>query len=192
MLFIDSPSAATARAFTYLRTWFEDNNILLEDFFLFFSKIGQQRIIKSVLLNRVLIGGPIKKSWKKICIITSPNDLLRQHMIHHDKYQIKLLVIDIFAITYDFLLICNSLRWIEQFCMSQTYWDNLQFRWEMTILKDNFLEIFSWDLQMFNFDTDIKMQSDKLHRVFLSSKIMSKNRTLKLIGWVKFQSIILF
>ena len=59
MSFIDSPSAATARAFTYLRTWFEDNNILFEDFF--FSKIGQQRIIKSVLLNRVLIG-PIKKS----------------------------------------------------------------------------------------------------------------------------------
>jgi hypothetical protein len=35
MLFIDSPSAGTARAFTYLRTWFEDNNILLEDFFIF-------------------------------------------------------------------------------------------------------------------------------------------------------------
>ena len=93
MLFIDSPSAGTARAFTYLRTWFEDNNILLEDFF-YFSKIGQQRIIKSVLLNRVLIG-PIKKIVKKICIIIGPNDLLRQHMIYHDKYQIKLLVIDI-------------------------------------------------------------------------------------------------
>ena len=63
MLFIGSPSAATARAFTYLRTWFEDNNILLEDFF-YFSKIGQQRIIKSVLLNRVLIG-PIKNREKK-------------------------------------------------------------------------------------------------------------------------------
>ena len=37
MLFIDSPSAVTARAFTYLRTWFEDNNILFEDFFLFFK-----------------------------------------------------------------------------------------------------------------------------------------------------------
>ena len=51
----------------------------------------------------------------------------------------------------------------------------------MTISKDNFLEIFSWDLQMFNFDADIKIQSDKLHSVFLSSKIMSKNRTLKII-----------
>ena len=109
MLFIDSPSAGTARAFTYLRTWFEDNNILLEDFF-YFSKIGQQRIIKSVLLNRVLIG-PIKNREKKICIITSPNDLLRQHMIYayHDKSTKSSYWLLTFC-NCDFLLICNSLR----------------------------------------------------------------------------------
>ena len=38
-------------------------------------------------------------------------------MIHHDKYQIKLLVIDILQL--DFLLIWNSLRRIEEFCMLQ-------------------------------------------------------------------------
>ena len=37
----------------------------------------------------------------------------------------------------------------------------------MTISKDNFLEIFSWDLQMFNFDTDIKMQPEKLQSIFV-------------------------